>query len=134
MADTTIQIDGLKELSDRLSDLPAKAAKRYLSKCAEPAAQVVINAMHETVPVDIGMLEEEFGWQKKWLDGDETTMEIVIGPLRPAFWGSLQEFGTRYQVGQHWFTRAWEGCKDKVLNVFVTNCVGLLMDLENKDK
>ena len=128
-----IVIDGLKELSDRLASMPAKAAKRYLSKCAEPAAEVVIAAMHSTVPVGIGILEEELGWQKKWLDGDETTMEIRIGPLKPAFWGSLQEFGTRFQAGQHWFSRAWEGSKDKVLDVFVTECTGLLMDLENRD-
>jgi hypothetical protein len=129
----TIVIDGLAELSEKLATMPAKAAKRYLSKCAEPAAQVVLSAMHETVPVGIGILEEDLGWQKKWSDGDETTMEISIGPLKPAFWGSLQEFGTRYQVGIHWFGRAWSSCQDKCLDVFATECIGLLQDLGNKD-
>ncbi len=128
-----ITISGLKELSDALTELTPKAAKRYLSRCAEPAAQVVLDAMSSTVPVGVGILEEELGWQKHWSnDGDETTMEISIGPLKPAFWGELQEWGTSTQPATHWFGRAWEGCKDEVLNVFVTECTGLLMDLENK--
>jgi len=128
-----IVIEGLADLSKMLTELTPRAAKRYLSRCAEPAAQVVIDAMEQTVPVGIGILEEELGWQKKWSsDGDETTMEINIGPLRPAFWGSFQEFGTRFQAGQHWMSRAWESCKDECLNVFATEAIGLLQDLENR--
>jgi len=75
-----VHIDGLAELSNLLTELTPKAAKRYLSRCAEPAAQVVLDAMAETVPVGVGILEEELGWQKHWgTDGDETTMEIEIG-------------------------------------------------------
>lgn len=128
-----VHIDGLKELSDLLTELTPKAAKRYLSRCAEPAAQVVLDAMAETVPVGVGILEEQLGWQKHWSnDGDETTMEIEIGPLKPAFWGSFAEFGTATQPAQHWFGRAFESCKDECLNVFVTECTGLCLDLENK--
>jgi hypothetical protein len=128
-----ITIEGLADLSNMLTELTPKAAKRYLSRCAEPAAQVVLDAMAETVPVGVGILEEELGWQKHWgTDGDETTMEIEIGPLKPAFWGSLQEFGTATQAAKHWFGTAWMGCRDACLNVFVTECTGLLMDLENK--
>jgi HK97 gp10 family phage protein len=128
-----IVIEGLAELSTLLTELAPAAAKRYLSRAAEPAAQVVIDAMEQTVPVGVGILEEELGWQKKWIDGgDETTLEINIGPLKPAFWGSLQEFGTRYQVGQHWLGRAWESSKDECLSVFSTEALGILADLENK--
>jgi HK97 gp10 family phage protein len=128
-----ITIDGLAELSNLLTEITPQAAKRYLSRCAEPAAQVVLDAMAETVPVGVGILEELLGWQKHWSsDGDETTMEIEIGPLKPAFWGSLQEFGTATQPAQHWFGSAWESCRDECLNVFVTEAIGLLQDLENK--
>lgn len=128
-----VEIEGLSELSQMLTELTPKAAKRYLSRCAEPAAQVVLDAMAETVPVGVGILEEMLGWQKKWSNnGDETTMELNIGPLKAAFWGSFQEFGTATQPAQHWMGRAWESCKDECLNVFVTECTGLLMDLENK--
>jgi HK97 gp10 family phage protein len=128
-----IVIEGLAELSEMLTTLTPKAAKRYLSRCAEPAAEVVIAAMEQTVPVGVGILEEGLGWQKKWSnEGDETTMEINIGPLKPFFWGSLQEFGTAHQQGQHWMGRAWESSKDECLNVFATEAIGILQDLENK--
>src|SRR5256885_16145086 len=82
----SVQIEGLAELSTLLTELTPQAAKRYLSRCAQPAAQVVLDAMAQTVPVGIGILEEELGWQKKWAKGDdETTMEINIGPSKPAF-------------------------------------------------
>ena len=128
-----VTIDGLKELSDVLTTLTPQAAKRYLSRCAEPAAQVMLDAMAQTVPVGIGILEEQLGWQKHWSsDGDETTMVIEIGPLKPAYWGSFQEFGTITVPAQHWMGRAFESCKDEMLNVFATEALGLLMDLSNK--
>lgn len=128
-----ITIEGLNDLSNLLTELTPRAAKRYLRRCAEPAAEVVLAAMHETVPVNVGILEEELSYSAKFRnDGDETTMEVKIGPEKPAFWGSFQEFGTATQVGQHWMGRAWEASKDKCLNVFATECVGLLQDLENK--
>ena len=128
-----IEIEGLAELSNLLTELTPRAAKRYLSKVAEPAAQVVLDAMAQTVPVHIGILEEELGWQKKWAnDGDETTMIINIGPLKAAFYGSFQEFGTHDQPAQHWMGRAWESCKGECLNVFATEAIGLLQDLENR--
>lgn len=128
-----VHIDGLKELSNMLTTLTPQAAKRYLSRCAEPAAEVVLDAMHETVPVGSGALDANLDWQKKWgTDGDQTTMVITIGPKKGFTWGSMQEFGTVFQKPQHWFGTAWMGCRDEVQNVFVTECIALLMDLENK--
>ena len=127
-----VEIEGLADLSQMLTELTPRAAKRYLSRCAEPAAQVVIDAMAETVPVGVGILEEELGWQKKWSnDGDETTMEINIGPLRPAFWGSRwsSERGSR-PGGVGWAEPGRDAAT--ALDVFATEAVGILQDLENK--
>jgi HK97 gp10 family phage protein len=132
MADAIV-IEGLKELSDRLAEMPAKAAKRYLSRAGEKAAEVVIEALEQTVPVDVGYLEETLTWQKKWDGEDDTTMIISIGAAKGAFWGSLQEYGTRFQKPQRWMSTAWESCKGETLNVFATEAIGILMDLENKD-
>jgi HK97 gp10 family phage protein len=130
-----IEIEGLAELSDLLTQETSRAAKRYLGRCAEPAAQVVLDALEQTVPTGIGILEEQLDWQKKFINGDDdTTMQITIGPLKPAYWGSFQEFGTSTQEGQHWMGRAWESCKDQCLDVFQTELTGLLMDLENRKK
>lgn len=128
-----VEISGLAELSQLLTEETPKAAKRYLLKAGNAAADVVVDALEETVPVDIGVLEEAIVKKTDWEnDDDETHMTIAIGPMRMAFWGSLQEFGTRFQQGQHWMGRAWASCKDSVLDKFTTELTGLLMDLENK--
>jgi HK97 gp10 family phage protein len=129
-----VTIEGLKELSDLLTEQTPRAAKRYLRKCAAPAAQVVLDAMEQTVPVKIGILEEALSYSVKFENdgGDETTMVVNIGPEKPEFWGSFAEFGTSTQPAQHWMGRSWESSKDECLNVFATELTGLLMDLENK--
>jgi hypothetical protein len=129
----TITIDGLADLSTMLTDLTPRAAKRYLSRVAQPAAQVVLDAMVETVPVASGALAAHLGFQRKWgNEGDETTLNIEIGPIKGYTWGSMQEFGTVHQPATHWFSHAWMASRDKCLNVFSTGAIGLLQDLENK--
>jgi HK97 gp10 family phage protein len=128
-----IEIEGLADLSRMLTEESPAAAKRYLLRAAKLAAQVIIDAAEETVPVDVGVLEESMGSQTEWSSGDgETALEINVGPLKSAWWGSLQEFGTRTNPAQHWLSRAWESCKDRVLDVFATEATGIAMDLENR--
>ncbi len=128
-----IEIEGLSELSDRLEHLAPRVAKRYLSKAGDAAALVVIDAAENTVPVEVGVLEESIVSAKSWEDdGEATTMTVEIGPKKGIFWGSLQEFGTRFQPAQHWLSRAWESSKEKCLDVFATELTGILLDLENK--
>lgn len=127
-----VEIQGLAQLSEMLSDMSPRAAKRWLSRVAEPAATVVLDALKETVPVDVGVLEAALTYDKEFTTGDETVMTVSIGPTAGYFWGSLQEFGTRFQAGQHWMGRAWESCKGKCLNVFATEALGILADLANK--
>jgi HK97 gp10 family phage protein len=129
-----ITIEGLSELSDMLTEMSPRAAKRWLLRAAEPAAQVVLNAMQQTVPVGVGVLEEALTHEKEFTTGDETVLTVSIGPKKGYFWGSLQEFGTRFQAGQHWMGRAWESSKQKCLDVFATEAIGILQDLENRQK
>lgn len=129
-----VQIEGLAELSDLLQNETVRAAKRYLRNCIEPCSQIVLDAAAETVPVGHGVLEEALGYEVgRWQNDDgESSIEIRIGPLKGYFWGSIQEFGSVTNPAQHWLQRAWESCKDAVLNEFSTNAVGLLLDLQNK--
>ena len=145
----SVEIEGLAELSELLTQEAPRAAKRYLARAADPAAQVVLDAMQETVPVDIGILEEELGKEKSFEDvNGATVLTVNIGPFKPSSkWGMLQEFGSQdvegtdksgrhfhhtAQPGQHWMGRAWEASKDKVLDVFATEATGILLDLQNK--
>ena len=127
------EIEGLKELSELLTELTPRAAKRYLGRCAEKAAQPLLDAMAETVPMGVGILEESFTTKKTFTnEGDSTNLELEIGPTRQAYWGSFQEFGTSTEPGQHWMQHAWEASQQECLSVFSTEAIGLLQDLENK--
>lgn len=130
-----IKIDGLAELSEMLTHESARTAKRYLVNCAKPAAEVVIEAADQTVPVDTGRLKGNLDYQTKFSGGGAgTTLTVRIGPAAGMKWGSLQEFGTRFQQGQHWLARAWESCQDKCLSVFGTELLARLADMEEKKK
>jgi HK97 gp10 family phage protein len=128
-----IEIEGLAELSQLLTEITPQAAKRYLGRCGDSAVQPLLAAMQGTVPVGVGILEEQLSYKKRFLnDGDETTLEVVIGPEKPAYWGSFQEFGTSTEPGQHWMSRAFESSKDEVLAVFTEEALALIDDLEAK--
>jgi len=129
-----VGLKGFEDVSRMLTEVTPKAAKAYLVKCAKPAAQVVIDAMANTVPVGIGILEEQLVAKTRWSsDFGGETLEIEIGPTKHAFWGMFQEFGTSKMPGKHWMSRAWSGCKDEVLNVFVDNIRELTSRLIKRD-
>lgn len=145
-----IEIEGLSELSDMLTDIAPSAARRYMRKALGAGADVVQEAAEDTAPEGIGILEESIVQKAIWSSDDDagtTTLEIDIGPTKHAFWGMFQEFGTQEvigtdengkpfhhtaQPGQHWLQRAWESSKDRCLDVVATEMTGLQQDLENK--
>jgi HK97 gp10 family phage protein len=144
-----IEIEGLSQLSEKLTQLKQNAAKRYLLKAVQEGADVFKEAAEEDAPVYIGVLEESIVTKTSWSQGDgETTLDIDIGPTKQAFWGELQEFGTQDVHGvdkngkpfhhtaqrpQRWLTNAFESNKDAALDKVATAMTGLLMDLENKE-
>jgi len=126
----SIEIQGLAELSVLLTEQTPAAAKRYLGRCADRAAEPLLAAMAGTVPRGIGILEESFTTKKSFAnDGDQTTLVLEVGPTKQAFWGSMQEFGTSTEPAQHWFGRAFESSKDEILDVFVEEAQNLIQDL-----
>lgn len=134
-----IEIEGVAELSELLEREAPAAAKRYLLKVAAPAADVVVQAAKETAPVRYGVLQAGIRRWTHWSgDSNGTQLEIDIGPTKQQFWGLFQEEGTKEKTGivkrgkrkgqrfrhpatpaRHWYLRAWEGCKDRVLEKFV---------------
>ena len=80
---------------------PSELATGYLNRAADPATQVVLDALHETVPVGIGILEEELGSEKHYEDvNGATVLTVEIGPFKPSSkWGSLQELGSLQEFG-----------------------------------
>jgi len=133
-----IKIDGLKELSEMLTQESVRTAKRYLLNIAKPAAQVVVDAMKETAPELSQRLEKEIAYQSRYSGGDETTLTVSIGPAPGEFYGMFQEFGAQggkqggHTPALHWMARAFEASKDECLSVFGTEALARLADMEEK--
>jgi len=150
MADELITVDGLADLSRALTELPARTAKRYLTNAADPAAEVVEDAMRQTAPIHTGELAGSAMHVNRFSDGPGNSTALItrIGPSKEAFYGLFPEFGTKPGEGRtkksgrhwvhaatpalHWFQRAWESVQDKVLSVFATELLARLADMEAK--
>lgn len=134
MADTmSIKITGLEELSQMLTEESVRTAKRYLVNMAKKAAVPMLDAMEQTVPVDTGKLEGGLGFQTRFSGGDQTTLTVKIGPDASGWYGSFQEFGTKYQQPpKHWVENAWNASKDDVLQAFVDEAKARLADMKAK--
>ena len=131
---STVELKGLADVSNMLSEVAPKAAKSYISKCAKPATQVVLDAMKETVPVGVGILEELLVSKSHWeQDGATERLVVEIGPTKQAYWGMFQEFGTSKLEGKHWMGNAFEGCKEEVLEVFMEGIHDLTARLIARD-
>jgi HK97 gp10 family phage protein len=145
-----VEIEGLAELSEMLTNIAPSTAKRYMRKAVGAGADIVQEELKDSAPTGIGILEESIVQKASFDDNDDegtTTLEIDIGPTKQAYWGMFQEFGTQEVVGvdrkgrkfhhtaqpaQRWMTNGWLGCRDAVLDKVATEMTGLLMDLENK--
>ena len=124
-----ITIGGLSDLNDMLKNQSVRTAKRWLLQCAEPAAHVVEQSMQATAPAATHKLENEITHASRFSD---TGLTVRIGPSKDTFYGTFQEFGTRWQGALHWMARAWEACQDRCLSVFGTEAIARLQDMENR--
>jgi hypothetical protein len=130
-----------------------RTAKRWLLACAEPAADVMVAAGAASAPVaavgtkahPAGLLKGSLDYQTRFdkpVAGEDTRLVVKIGikelldekGKNLMWYGSLQEFGTRFIQGQHWLGRAFESCKDKMLSVFATEALAMLADMEDRGK
>jgi HK97 gp10 family phage protein len=132
----TIEITGLKELSEMLTQIAPKAARSYLVKCAKPAAQVIVEAMQSTAPTEVGTLRDSIVYRNQWgtaEDGGEALITSV-GPNKHVPWGMWQEFGTSHIAGRHWMGQAWSDCQERVLDVFMLGINELYAKLVARDQ
>jgi HK97 gp10 family phage protein len=93
-----IEIEGLAKLSDILSEMAPRKAKRRLRNALGKGADLVQETAEKTAPVEFGTLEKDIIQKSKFSDDDDnstTALTISIGPSSKVFWGMFQEFGTQ---------------------------------------
>jgi HK97 gp10 family phage protein len=132
----SIEITGLKELSEMLTQIAPKAAKSYVVKCAKPAAEVIVEAMQSTAPSEVGTLRDSIVYRNQWGIADDGGEALItsVGPNKHVPWGMWQEFGTSHIAGRHWMSQAWSDCQERVLDVFMLGINDLYAKLVARDQ
>ncbi len=111
----TCTVRGLDELGKQLGENSVTAIKRVLRRVEKEVGKIWIEAIAERAPVDTGRLEESITYQTQ---ATLTGMTLYVGPDREGWYGSMQEFGTRFQEPQPFVRPAFEATQDEVIDKF----------------
>lgn len=120
MADVEIitNICGLDELEQTLIAGGKSAAQKFLRNVEKKAAQPVLEAMQETVP--IGLTGDLLVALKMQSQTAQDGMVVKVGPTSDEnYIGRFAEFGTEKQPAQHWMSRAFSNSKEAALDGFI---------------
>jgi HK97 gp10 family phage protein len=120
MADIDIitNLTGLDELEQTLIAGGQKSAQKFLRTVEKKAAQPVLEAMQETVP--IGLTGDLLVSLKIQSQSAKDGVVVMIGPTSDEnFIGRFSNFGTEKQPATHWMDRAWAASKEAALDGFI---------------
>ena len=106
------------ELEKKLNEVSKKVGNTTLDKALKSGADVTIDAMKKTVPVDTGQLRDSLGIIKKSGTGMNRQITVgITGQEREIIErGYYQEHGTRRMVGKKWMKKASENSEEDALD------------------
>lgn len=107
-------ITGAKDLDRLLKRLPTKIAGKILQSSLRAGAMVIVKDARTRAPMRTGTLRREIVARKT--KGAPSSAAVTIGPTQDAFWGLLQEFGTRHHPPRPWLRPAFEASKRLALD------------------
>ncbi|HZR66613.1 MAG TPA: HK97-gp10 family putative phage morphogenesis protein [Terriglobales bacterium] len=124
----TVEVKGLKELQDKLEELPNKIARRGIRQALRAGAEIIRGEMVSNAPKDSGFLEEHIDVKTR-LKSDLLAGSAFIGPngkqLYPrnpkwpartaALVAKWLEFGTSRMSKKPFMTQAFETRKEDAL-------------------
>lgn len=138
---------GFKELESALKELPRSTAKSVVRRTLEKAGAPIVEAAKAAAPVRSGFLAKGISQSGKAKGGNagqrafgaalragldksaardaardanrdaSGSVEMYIGPDSKSGQGLLQEFGTATNPAQPFLRPAWDGNKDKALDI-----------------
>src|SRR5712691_11810040 len=115
MAEFKVTIQGGAELEQKLRDKTKKLATRVLRRAGREAADVWIKAIEARAPELTGFLKTHIEMGTRANGGDDGKLTVFVGPDKRAYYGSFQEFGTRFQPAKPFMRPAFEQTKEQVL-------------------
>jgi HK97 gp10 family phage protein len=134
MAEFKVTIEGGAELEQKLRDETKKLAVRVLRRAGREAGDVWIKAIEARAPELTGFLKTHIEMGTKAKGGDEGSLTVMVGPDKKAYYGSFDEFGTRFQPAKPFMRPAFEETKQEVLDVFITDLKDELEKLKERGK
>ncbi len=136
----TVRVEGLQELSQRISALNKTVANRVVRKAATAGARLIRDEAKSRVPVDTGLLKRNIV-VKKFRDQGPGNVRYGIGLVSSkavysnnktnrrkgrvgqsyyqdkAFYGHMVEFGTRKMKARPFLRPAFESQKEKAVDI-----------------
>jgi HK97 gp10 family phage protein len=125
----TCAVRGLDELGKQLGENSVQVIRRVLRRVEKEVGKVWIEAMQERAPVDTGRLEESITYET---ESTPAGMTLYVGPDNSGWYGSMQEFGTRFQPAQPWARPAFEETQSEALETFARILEEELQTLEKQ--
>lgn len=124
----TVQVDGLRELGERMKSLKSDMANR-IARAATAAGSVVIrNAAQQSVPVDTGNLKKNIIVKRLPKGEARFTSEHIVtvrkgrltdkqktAGLKSAYYGTFVEFGTAHTPARPFLRPAYDQNKERAV-------------------
>ena len=126
----TVKVEGLRELDRALGQLPKSTGKAVLRRTLTKAGQPIADAAEAKVPVLTGALQISIGvgtkltrrqskLHRKLFKSDKASAEVFVGAGGLAQ-ATQVEFGNEHQAAEPYMRPAWDGNKDKALDIIAT--------------
>ena len=108
-------------LERKLNEVSKKTGYATLDKSLEKGADILLNGMRKTVPVDTGELKKSLDIIKKSGSGMERQIRVGVSAAEREIIerGYYQEHGTPRIVAKKWMTKAAENSKEEALDAVI---------------
>lgn len=130
MARTVVKVSGLRELDRALGELPKATGKNVLRRTLRKAAEPIVADAAAKAPVLTGALKISIGigskltkrqslQHRKMFRDDRAAVEIFAG-AGGLVQATQTEFGNEHQAADPYMRPAWDGNKDRALEIVKT--------------
>lgn len=116
-------IQGWAEYQRKLKALEATVRGQLLKEAALAGGQIVLDAAQANAPRDTGRLAAGMTMRLS-KDTNDLMAAAEVGPSRSAWYGFLQEFGTRHHRKQPFLGPALESNRERIFRVMREIIIG----------
>jgi HK97 gp10 family phage protein len=113
---TRVEVKGLREVGAALKQLPPRLLKRTLIAAVTVAGKVVLDELHQTVPVRTGRLAASLTLSRPRTR--RGSIGILVGPSKEGFYAKFLEWGTSELAPRPFMRPALDGAADEAIDAF----------------